>query len=41
MPRRKAGDSRGHGYYFLQVYKVLTDRDYFEKQDGLLARLRH
>lgn len=36
----KKYNEKGHGYYFLQIYKVLTGRDYFKKQDGLLAKLR-
>lgn len=40
VAQKKYGED-GHGYYFLQVYKVLTGRDYFDNQDELLKKLKH
>jgi len=33
-------DSKSHGYYFLQMYKVLTGRDYFDDQDKLIREMK-
>jgi len=36
VAQRKLESPQGHGYYFLQFYKVMSGRDYFDNQDSVI-----